>query len=170
MKINYLGAVIASIVIAFATTPVLKASTTDSNQTFHCETEGSTLTTVAKKADGEDLTIFNWQSEALPEYLNPQYLCEGVSQKLQSYGTEGNQLSSFRTHNFNGIPLICAEENIGECSLVLFSLNPSSSQRDGNLILEQILDESLKGQEITTVERGVQFYGYKVNFWSLLGF
>ena len=170
MKINYLRAIVASIVIAFASTPVLNASPNDSNQTFHCQTEGESLTTVAKKADGEDLTIFHWQSEALPENLNPQNLCEDVSQKLQSYATEGNQLSSFRTHDLNGIPLICAEENIGDCSLVLFALNPSNTQRESNFILEQILDDSLKGEIIRTVERGVQFYGYKVNFWSLLGF
>ena len=170
MKNKYLRAIVASIVIALATTPVLKASTKESNQTFHCQTEGSTLTTVAKKADGEDLPIFHWQSEALPEDLNSQNLCEEVSQKLQSYATEGNQLSSFRTHDFNGIPLICAEENINECSLVLFTLNPSNSQRDSNILLEQILDDSLKGEQIKTVERGVQFYGYKVNLWSLLGF
>ena len=170
MKNKYLRAIVASIVIALATAPVLNASTNDSNQTFHCQTEGSTLTTVAKKADGKDLPIFHWPSEVLPEYLNPQNLCEDVSRKLQSYATEGNQLSSFRTHDFNGIPLICAEENVDDCSLVLFSLNPSNSQRDSNLILEQILDDSLKGEQIRTVERGVQFYGYKVSFWSLLGF
>ncbi len=65
---------------------------------------------------GITLTIFHWQSEILPEYLNPQHLFEGVSQKLQSYDTKGNKLSSLRTHDFDGIPLICAEENLGECS------------------------------------------------------
>ena len=170
MKIKYLGAILASIVILFATTTVLKASTKDSNQTFYCQNEGLIPTTVAKRADGEDLNIFHWRSEILPKSLNPQTLCEEVSQKLQSHATEGNQLSSFRTHDFNGVPLICAEENIGECSLVLFSLNPSISQPESNLILEQILDDSLKGEKTTNTERGVQSYGYKVNFWNLLGF
>ncbi|MGK7894973.1 MAG: COP23 domain-containing protein [Xenococcus sp. (in: cyanobacteria)] len=167
MKIKYL---LASIVIALATTTVSKASTNDSNQTFHCQTDGETITTVAKKADGEDLTIFNWRREVFPEDLNIQNLCESVSQKLESYATEGNQLSSFRTYNFNGIPLVCGEEDGSNCSLVLFSLNSNDDQRESNLILQQILDDGLKVEDIKHVERGIQFYGYKVDFWSLLGF
>ncbi len=169
MKFKYLSPILASIAIALTTTPVLTASTNDSNQTIYCQSNSETPTTIAKRADGQDLTIFHWRNEVLPEYLNPLQLCEEVSQKLQTYATEGHQLSSFKTHDLDGIPLICAEEKTGDCSLVLFSLNASNTQVDSNLILGQILDDSLKGEEIISIERGVQFYGYKVNFWSLLG-
>ena len=170
MKFKYISLILASIAIALTATPVLTASTNNSNQTIYCQSDGETPTTIAKKADGQDLTIFHWRNEVLPEYLNPQQLCQEVSQKLQTYATEGNQLSSFKTYDLDGIPLICAEEIAGNCSLVLFTLNASSSQGDSNMILRQILDESLKGEEIISTERGVQFYGYKVNFWTLLGF
>ncbi len=170
MKFTYLSPILASIAIAVTTAPVLTASINDSNQNIFCQTESGIPTTMAKRADGEEFTIFHWRNEVLPEYLNPQQLCQEVSQKLQTYATEGNQLSSFKTYDLDGIPLICAEEIAGNCSLVLFTLNASSSQGDSNMILRQILDESLKGEEIISTERGVQFYGYKVNFWTLLGF
>ena len=170
MKFKYLSLILTSMALTFTASPVLTASTNNSNATFSCQTENETPTTIAKKADGQDLTIFHWRNEVLPEYLNPQQLCEEVTQKLQTYATEGHQLSSFKTHDLDGIPLICAEETAGDCSLVLFTLNASNNQRESNLILGQILDDTLKGEEIISVERGVQFYGYKVNFWSLLGF
>lgn len=178
MKITYLSFILAGFAIAqcqfplssFARSPISTTSLNSSDQTIYCQSNDGTPTTRAKRVDGEDLTIFHWRNEALPEYLNPQQLCEEVSQKLQDYATEGNQLSSFKTHNLDGIPLICAEENIGSCSLVLFSLNASNNQADSNILLGQILDENLQAEEIVSIERGVQFYGYKVNFWSLLGF
>ncbi|ELS02346.1 hypothetical protein Xen7305DRAFT_00020600 [Xenococcus sp. PCC 7305] len=146
------------------------ASTSSSNQAISCQTSGAVPATIAKRADGEALTIFHWKDEVLPEYLNAQELCAEVSQKLQDYAASGHQLSSFKTHDLDGVPLICAEENTGDCSLVLFTLNATNNQGDSNMILGQILDDKLKGEEIISIERGVQFYGYKVNFWSLLGF
>ncbi len=169
MKIKYLSLILASIVLATAPAS-MTASTNNPNKTIYCQSDNATPTTIAKRADGQELTIFHWKNEALPEYFNPQQLCEEVSQKLQDYATEGNQLSSFKTHDLDGIPLICAEENTGYCSLVLFSLNASNNQADSNLLLGEILDNNLKEEEIISIERGVQFYGYKVNFWNLLGF
>ena len=176
MKIKYLSPILTSmaistapaLLIAFITNPAL--STNNSNKTIYCQSDNATPTTIAKRANGQELTIFHWKNEALPEYLNPQQLCEEVSQKLHDYAIEGNQLSSFKTHDLDGIPLICAEENTGYCSLVLFSLNASNNQADSNLLLGRILDDNLKEEEIISIERGVQFYGYKVNFWNLLGF
>lgn len=178
MNIKYLSLILAGFAIAqcqfplssFARSPISTVSLNNSDQTIYCQSNNGTLTTRAKRVDGDDLTIFHWRNEILPEYLNPLELCEEVSQKLQDYALEGNQLSSFKTHNLDGIPLICAEENIGSCSLVLFSLNASNNQADSNILLGQILDEDLQAEEIVSIERGVQFYGYKVNFWNLLGF
>lgn len=170
MKIRYLGPILASTAIAFTITPALSASTNNANDTIYCQSNQAIPTTTAKRADGKEFTIFHWKNEALPEYLNPWELCEEVSLKLQNYAQEGNKLSSFKTHELNGIPLICAEEDTGYCSLVLFTLNASDNQADSNLLLGKILDDNLKQEEIVSIERGVQFYGYKVNFWSLLGF
>ena len=169
MKIAGL-ATVPALLIAFSITPAMAASTNNSNKTIYCQSDSEIPTTVARKADGEELTIFHWRNEVIPENLNPQQLCAEVSQKLQDYATEGYQLSSFKTHDLDGIPLICAEENTGYCSLVLFTLNASNSQADSNLLLGEILDDNLKEEEIISIERGVQFYGYKVNFWNLLGF
>ena len=176
MNIKYLSPILVSIatapalLIAFVATPALTTSANDHNQTIYCQSDNETPTTIAKRANGEELTIFHWENETLPEYLNPHQLCEEVSQKLQNYATEGNQLSSFKTHDLDGIPLICAEENTGDCSLVLFTLNATNNQADSNLLLGEILDDNLKHEEIVSIERGVQYYGYKVNFWNLLGF
>ncbi|MGK7894975.1 MAG: COP23 domain-containing protein [Xenococcus sp. (in: cyanobacteria)] len=170
MKSKYLSLIFASIVITFAPNQVLNASTNDSNSTFHCKTEGETLTTIAKKADGSELTIFHWKDEVLPQALNSQDICQEVSQKLQVYSTEGDRVSSFKTYDMGGVPAICAEEQVGVCSLVLLTLDANFTQVDSNSILQGILDDSLKGEEITFNERGIQSYGYKVSFWDLLGF
>lgn len=170
MNTKYLSPILASIAIAFTITPAVTASTNNSNKDIYCRSDSETPMTIAKKADGQELTIFHWKEGALPESLNPQQLCEEVSQKLQDYATEGNHLSSFKTYDLDNIPLICAEANPGYCSLVLFSLDASNTQADSNLLLGEILDDSLKQEEIISVQRGVQFYGYKVNLWSLLGF
>jgi len=171
MKIKYFSSLFASIAIACALTPAFATSTNETSQTISCQVNGETPTTIAKRTDGKELTIFHWRNDVLPDNLDPHDLCEDVSAKLQNYAVGGHQLSLFKTYDMENIPLICAyEDATGDCSLVLFSLNATNSQREGNMILREILDDSLKGEETISVQRGVQFYGYKVSFWNLLGF
>lgn len=170
MKIKYLSPILASIAIALTVNPAFTTSTNSPNETIYCQSNSEVPTTIAKRANGEDLTIFHWRNEVLPEYLNPLQLCEEVSAQLQDYANKGYQLSSFQTHDMKGLPIICAEEIPGECSRVLFTLYATNNQQESNLLLGQILDEGVKGEQIISIERGVQFYGYKVSFWSLLGF
>jgi hypothetical protein len=170
MKLKYISPILAVVTLTLTAASVLSASNTTEKKTIYCETSSETPTTMAKTLDGGKLPIFHWRTEALPDYLNPEELCTQVSEKLQTYSTQGYQLSSFQTHKQNGLPVICAEETVGNCNLVLFTLEPSKTLSESNRLLDKILDDSLKGEEISSTERGVQFHGYKVNFWDLLGF
>ncbi len=166
----YFSPIVAAIAIALGTTSALGEPLPTQEKTIFCETSSKTPTTMAKTAEGASLPIFHWRTEALPEYLNSEQLCQNVSDKLQTYSSEGGRVSSFKTHEQAGLPVICAEATIGNCSLVLFTLAPSDNLLESNRVLDSILDSNLKQDKFNSAERGVQSHGYKVNLWTLLGF
>ncbi len=165
----YFSPVVAAVAIALGATSALGESTPTQEKTIFCETSSGTPTTMAKTAEGGSLPIFHWRTDALPEYLNSEQLCQDVSDKLQTYSSEGGRVSSFKTHEQAGLPAVCAEETAGNCSLVLFTLEPSDNLVESNRILDSILDSNLKQDKFYSTERGVQSHGYKVKLWSLLG-
>lgn len=169
MKLQYFSPVFAAAAIALGTPPALSDSAPTQGKTIFCQIRNGTPTTIARTADGESLPLFHWRTDALPDSLNPQQLCQDVSEKLQNYYAEGGQISSFRTHEQAGLPAVCAEATVGRCSLVLFTLAPTGNLVESNNVLDGILDSKLKQGQIPLTERGVQSHGYQVSLWDLLG-
>ncbi len=172
MNIQHLlwRSLLATITVAWAITPVFGQS---SEASFFCETDEGIPATIARAKNGNLQPIFNWKSEALPEEVNPEQICNTVSQKLENYLAYGSDLYSisFKSTKLDKIPVICATGNSNECNLVLLTLPPADNPVDAaNIVLNSILDPQLQANKFISNERGVQSIYYKINLWQLLGF
>ena len=123
--------------------------------------------------------MFHWNPDSVTTSLTPQQLCDSVSQKLNNYLAEGNDLSSL---TFKGsitfeegkpmcLPAVCIASQDNPCKLPLFTLEPSERpELVANNALAAILDQDLQTNPIESTKRGVQSTSYQVDFWQLLGF
>jgi hypothetical protein len=174
MKIKKLSSLplLTAIAIFSSTNPVHSESKLPSEQTFFCQTDEDTPTTVAKSSNGELQPIFHWKSTALPPNTNPEAICSRVSQQLENYLVSQNNLSTmgFKSTKLENIPIICATDKDNNCQTVLLSLNPVENPvQTANSVLNSTLDSQLQKNKITSRDRGVQSFAYQVNFWQLLG-
>lgn len=172
MKNRYLSSLLTTAALALGMTLVGRAPTLASQPVFSCQLNEGSLTTVATNNDGVWQPVFHWNRDQVTDLANPQQLCDSVSQKLNNYLAEGNDLSSvtFRAQESMGLPAVCVAEQYQQCSLLLFTLEPSPKpDRFANAALASILDRDLQTSPIQSQDRGVQSTAYKVNFWQLLG-
>ena len=172
MKNKALSSLLTTAALAFGLTLVVGVPAEASDPIFSCQSKEGSLTTVATSNDGEGKPVFHWSREQVNTLANSQQLCDSVSQKLNNYVAEGNNLSSvtFKAQEQMGLPAICVAEQYQQCSLLLFTLKPSPKPHlAANNALASILDQDLQTSPIKFQDRGVQSTAYKVNFWQLLG-
>ena len=172
MKNKYLSSLLTTAALALGMTLVGGVPTVASDPVFSCQLNEGSLTTVATTNDGARQPVFHWNQDQVTTLANPQQLCDSVSQKLNNYLADGNDLSSvtFKAQEQMGLPAVCIAEQDNQCSLLLFTLEPSSRPRIfANNTLASILDPNLQTNPIKSQDRGVQSTAYKVNFWQLLG-
>lgn len=172
MKNRYLSSLPTIAALAFGMTLVSGVPTVASDPVFSCQSNEDSLTTVAMSNDGLWQPIFHWNRIRENTSANPQQLCDSVSQKLNNYLAEGNDLSSvtFEAQEQTGLPAICVVNEVKQCSLLLFTLKPAfKPYRFANDTLASILDRDLQASTVKYRDRGVQSTAYKVNFWQLLG-
>ncbi len=172
MKNKALSSLLTTAALALGLTLVGGVPAEASDPIFSCQSNKGLLTTVAKNNDGIGKPVFHWNREQVDTLANSQQLCDSVSQKLNNYVAEGNNLSSvtFKAQEQMGLPAICVAEQYQQCSLLLFTLKPSAKPHlAANNALALILDQDLQTSPIKFQDRGVQSTAYKVNFWQLLG-
>lgn len=172
MKATSLSSLLTTATLAFGMTLVVGVSAKAVDPVFSCQLNEDSLTTVVTTNDGLSQPVFHWNRAGVNNLANRQQLCNSVSQKLNNYLAEGNNLSSvtFKPQESMGLPAICLTEQDKKCSLLLFTLEPSSTPRIlANNTLSLILDENLQTSPIKLQERGFQGTAYKVNFWQLIG-
>ncbi|MCC0176031.1 hypothetical protein I4641_03435 [Waterburya agarophytonicola K14] len=180
MKSQYLLSLSASTAIAIGTILMGGESATASKPVFYCQSNEGMPKTVAKSNNGVDRAIFHWNLDRESTSANSQELCDSVTQKLNNYMAEGNDLSSltFKASTVYGedldspdFPVVCVAGESDPCKLPLFTLNPSDDPRvTANNALNSILDPALQATPAKSNDRGVQSTSYQVNFWQLLGF
>ena len=171
MKTEYLSPLLTTTALALGMNLALGVPTIASKPVCACQSKGRELTTVAQTDDGKGLSVFHWNREALPNLDNPQQLCDSVSQKLNNYFADGNDLSSvtFEAQVRMGLPAICVAEQNEHCAQLLFTLEPSTRpELAANNALVSILDKDLQTSPIKSASRGYQSTAYKVNLWQLL--
>ena len=175
MENKYLSSLLTTAALALGMILVVEVPTVASEASapvFSCQLNEGSLTTVATTNDGARQPVFHWNQDQVTTLANPQQLCDSVSQKLNNYLADGNDLSSvtFKAQEQMGLPAICIAQEYKECSVLLFTLEPSSRPRTfANNTLASILDQNLQTSPIKYRDRGVQSTAYKVNFWQLLG-
>ncbi len=187
MKTKYLSSFLTSALLALGMTSIAgvpkvtseSTATVISEPIFSCQLSEGTPTTVAKTSDDRLQPVFHWNLDEVPTLLNPQQLCDSVSQKLNNYLAEGNDLSSltfkagvtFQEEEPVSLPAICVADRDEPCKLLLFTLEPSERpDLVANDVLVAILDKDLQTSPVASPTRGIQSIGYKVNLWQLLGF
>jgi hypothetical protein len=174
MSIRNLSPILAAGAIALSATTAFGESTQSPNRSIFCQVNNGTPTTVAN-VQGETKSIFHWRTEVLPKSADPQQLCDSVSAKLDDYSTHNVSKLGFGGYELSGserkgLPAVCAEENPGECSLVLFTLPRTDNPLDeSERVLVGILDEELVKDKQVSNARGIQSTFYPVSFWDLLG-
>ena len=169
MSLKSLSPICAGVAIAMGATSAFAESSISSNRIIFCENSHGMLTTMARTVEGENLPIFHWQAESLPESSNLQQLCNNVSTKLDNYITQGSTISSFGSYEQVGLPTICAESQPAQCSLVLFTLAPTDNPiNESNKVLENILDDGFKQEKKVSNVRGIQSIHYRASVFGLL--
>lgn len=169
MKLRSFSPLLATAAVVLSATAAFSESSTNNSKKVFCSAQNGTPTTIALTKDGTQMPIFHWRSEAVSEVANSQQLCHEVASKLNNYASSGRNLSSFQVHEEGGLPAICAEETVGRCSVVLFTLAPETTLVDANTVLENILDSKLKANKVVSNQRGVQGTYFPVDVWQLLG-
>ena len=148
-----------------------------SDLTFNCQSNEGTPTTVATSGNGAEQPIFHWNLDAVSTSNTPEELCDSVTEKLNNYKSEGNDVSSLTFNpsvigsgdgEMTGLPAVCIAGEDVPCKLSLFTLKPSVNPRDtADRALRSVLDLGLQASAGSSV-RGVQSTNYEVNFWDLL--
>lgn len=148
-----------------------------SDPIFHCQSNQETPTTIAKTSSGANQPVFHWKLDAANISASPKELCNSVTQKLNNYISEGNDLSSLTfkasmvfNENEEAMPAVCVEGENEPCKLPLFTLKSSDNPKIAHNALDSILDPALQTTPVKSGDRGFQSTSYKVNFWDLLGF
>lgn len=173
MEPRDLSSSLTTAVLTFGMTLIGGIPTAASEAVFSCELDQGNLTTVATNKDLVQQPVFHWNRAQEATVVNPQQLCNSVSQKLNNYIAQGNSLSSvtFRAKSQMDLPAVCVAESDKSCSLLLFTLAPNPKpEQFANSILTAILDDNLQTSPVKSQDRGVQSIAYEVNFWQLLGF
>jgi hypothetical protein len=181
MKFKTLSPIFAAGAIALSATSAFGENKATQTNNFYCANNNGTLSTMVKNQEGGGQPIFNWSAQsmndkALPKSFNAQQLCQDVANKLDSRISKGGSIAAFSTHQTEGVPpMICAKSDdtaVDSCNLVLFSLEPGSTSADSHRVLNKILDQRWKQDQIASAsnERGVQaLIGYKVDIFKVLG-
>ena len=172
MKYLSLLSFFATSAIALGTSSAYSEALGSSEKTFFCQADATMPTTLAKTIDGENVTIFNWDSNVLSTNTNLQELCENVSEKLDNYLASENDLSvgNLSTTHMDNIPAICLSDVENSCDLVLFTLEPKTEAiAAANLVLDSILNPQLKEKKVASNKRCIQPKTYNVSLWTLLG-
>ena len=150
-----------------------------SESIFSCQLYKGTPTTIAQTSNGDAQPVLHWNFDSVTTSADPQQLCDSVSQKLNNYLAEGNDLSSisfkayvtFQDEEPMNLPAICVANQEEPCKLMLFTLEPTANaDLVANQALTSILDRDLQTNPIESRTRGIQSISYEVNLWQLLGF
>ncbi|MDJ0595587.1 MAG: COP23 domain-containing protein [Pleurocapsa sp. MO_226.B13] len=181
MKTKSLLSLSTSTTVVFSIALGTGESALASKANFHCQLNQGTPTTLIKTNNGLEKSVLHWHLDTVNTLASPEQLCDSVTQKLNSYLREGNDLSSltfrasiaFDDKDSTSLPAICIAGEERPCKLLLFTLEPEPSENPqvaASNALNSILDKDLQASPVKSPTRGVQQTAYKVNFWQLLGF
>ena len=179
MRSQYLFSVATSFTVALGMFAVAGKSVSASDASFHCLSNQETPTTVVKTSNGAEQAIFHWNLDAQSVSKTSEELCNSVTQKLNNYMAEGNDLSSLTFNasrffgddqNLGSLPAVCISSEAEPCKLAVFTLRLSDDPRIASAALDSILDPALQSTAVKPKksDRGFQSTKYKVNFWDLL--
>lgn len=160
---------LTSTVVTLAIFPALAKSETPSNITFACEDNQGIPVTVAKNNKGTTQAIFHWKQVALPNQTIPQETCNLVTEKLNDYVNQSDDLSELwiQPGDIAHVPVICVERQPQNCEVVIFSFAPSSVPTSiAHNTLEQILDRKMLNEN-TYKYKEKQGFLVKINFSQL---
>lgn len=173
MKIEYLSLLssLATSLMVAVPNAAYGESAIASEKTFFCQDNATVPTTLAKTTNGENVTIFNWHSDAFSPNANLQEICHDVSEKLENYLASEQNLSfgNFTTTEMDNIPAICLSNAGNSCDLVLFTMEPKTEAiASANFVLDSILNPQLKEKKVASSERCIKSTTYKVGLGELL--
>lgn len=160
---------LTSTLVTLSIFPAWAKSETLSDITFVCEDNQGIPVTVAKNNAGTTQAIFHWKQAALPTQAIPQEVCERVTEKLNSYVNQSNNLSELwiQPSEIAHLPVICADRQPKNCEVVLFSFSPSEiSTPTAHYTLEKILDRKMIDEYIYEFAEKPGFL-VKINFSQL---
>jgi len=183
MKNQYLLLSTSTILAMSTITAISPNSVFASDLTFFCQSNQGTPTTIAKNSSGTEQPIFHWKLDQATISNTPEELCNVVTQKLNTYITQGNDFSALtfkpstvfsEDEEMTSLPAVCVAGDSEPCKLRLFTLKPlddsQSTESVAGNALNLILDPALQANPVKPRDRGVQSTSYQVNFWDLLGF
>ena len=188
MKSQYLASFSVSTAIAISMILTAGKSAIASKALFYCQSNDGMPTTVAKSNNGAEQAIFHWNLDQSSISRNSKQLCDSVTQKLNNYAAEGNDLSSLtfkassnddpENLDSSELPVVCVAEKQEPCALELFALNPVEDHENPtqiasvalNSILDPALQTSPKARDRGVQNTDYQNTDYQVDFWKLLGF
>ena len=184
MKNQYLLLSASTTIAIGIITAIASNSTLASDLAFSCQSNEGTPTTIAKNSSGTEQPIFHWKLDEASISNTPEELCNSVTQKLNTYATEGNDLSALtfkpasvmsEDEEMTSLPAICVAGEGEPCKLPLFTLEPAENSLNNESVasnaLNSILDPALQANPVKSPgrDRGVQSTSYQVNIWDLLG-
>lgn len=179
MIIKYLLPLPIFTAVAFSTILVSSKATVATESIFDCQLDRERPTTIAKTKKGGVQPVFHWDKlEPETTLANSEQLCNSVTQKLNNYLSEGNDLSSltfnaaavFDDDDSTVLPAVCVAGEEELCKLPLFTLKPSNKPEvSASNALNSILDRNLQITPVESPTRGIQSTAYKVSFWQLFG-
>ena len=178
MKSQYLLSLSTFFTVTLGIISLNEKSAIASDATFDCQSNRETPATIIKTNNGAEQPIFHWNLDAETVSATPEELCSSVTEKLNNYILEGNDLSSLTFKALSifpensaspSLPGVCIAGEDGSCNLILFTLNPSPNPRVASTALDSILDPALQSIAVKPKlrDRGFQSTSYKVNFWDL---
>lgn len=182
MKNQYLLSLATSVTVTLGIISIPDKPVIATDVEFQCLSNQETPTTIAKTTSGAEQPIFHWNLDPASVSNTPEELCNSVTQKLNNYMAEGNDLSSLTFNasvvfnddeDMTSSPAVCVSGETEPCELPLFTLVSADEDRDNQAVastaLDSILDPALQSTAVKPKTRGFQSTSYKVNFWDLLG-
>ena len=170
MNFKHLSPLLAFGVFGLSSTPVLGESGLASGLNFSCQIRDGIHVTLVE-GEGNQQSIFHWDSQKLPESMDSEVICSEVALKLSAHAATAYDMNNLRfiSSQQGGLPAICATQEPTECSVLLLTLAPTKDpQLTSELLLSSIIDKDLTVDKIELNDRGFQSTGYRVDFWTLL--
>jgi Circadian oscillating protein COP23 len=124
MKLSLLLSTFSISILVYLSADLTSVRAGTNGSKFYCGQSKNVPTTMAQTSRGV-VPVIHWVS-TLGENYTPEYRCKIVSEKFQTFYSNG-MLNYLTTGTVNQQPVICAaQQENGPCSGILFTLKPNS--------------------------------------------